>query len=69
MIKEEFKKAILIGVVTGITIAITLFALIIGYLEIEKQYREHKHRKESINRKSYGVTNYKTYIIDSSNLH
>ena len=46
MTKEDFKKAVLVGVVTGVTIAITLFTLIIGYLEAEKQYKEYKHRQE-----------------------
>ena len=68
MTKEDFKKAVLVGVVTGITIAITLFTLILGYLEAEKQYKEYKHRQESVNKKFYGVIKHSTYFINSINM-
>ena len=49
MTKEDIKKSVLIGVVGGLTAAVSLLALVWAYIEITDWYKEYQ-RKEAIER-------------------
>ena len=45
MIKEDIKKAMLTGIVSGITAAVTLLGLLWGYIFITDWYRDYQQKR------------------------